>query len=58
LNVDSHFFGLDVEITASIGQAMYPDDGADEDALIRAADAAMYRVKSGCESARQRHFAF
>ena len=28
-------------------------DGADEDALIRAADAAMYRVKSSCESERQ-----
>jgi len=55
LNVHSTFYGLDVEISASIGQALYPDDGADEDALIRAADAAMYRVKSGCESERQNH---
>jgi predicted signal transduction protein with EAL and GGDEF domain len=53
LNANSHFFGLEVEIAASIGQALFPDDGADEDALIRAADAAMYRVKSSCESKRQ-----
>lgn len=43
--------GLDVE--ASIGQSVFPEDGDNEDALIRAADAAMYRVKSGCESQRQ-----
>jgi diguanylate cyclase (GGDEF)-like protein len=53
LNADTSFFGLDVDIAASIGQAFYPDDGADEDALIRAADAAMYRIKSGFESERQ-----
>ncbi|MEW6120232.1 MAG: diguanylate cyclase [Pseudomonadota bacterium] len=43
--------GLDVE--ASIGQAIFPDDGNDEDALMRRADAAMYRVKSGDNSQRQ-----
>ncbi|MHB1215640.1 MAG: diguanylate cyclase domain-containing protein [Thiobacillus sp.] len=53
LNVDTNFYGLDVEIAASIGLALYPDDGDDEDSLIRAADAAMYRVKTGCESAQQ-----
>ncbi len=53
LNADTHFYGLEVELAASIGQALYPDDGEDEDALIRAADAAMYRVKSGSESERQ-----
>lgn len=58
LNSDSQFFGLDVEIAASIGQALYPDDGADEDALMRAADAAMYRVKSGSESVRQHRLKF
>jgi len=58
LNTDSQFFGLDVEIAASIGQALYPDDGADEDALMRAADAAMYRVKSGSESVRQHRLKF
>ena len=58
LNADTSFYGLDVNIAASIGHALYPDDGTDEDALIRAADAAMYRVKSGCESAQQRHLPF
>ncbi len=58
LNANTHFYGLDVEIAASIGQALYPDDGTDEDALIRAADAAMYRVKSGTESARQHRLPF
>ncbi len=48
------FFGsLGLDVEASIGQSIFPDDGQDEDALIRAADAAMYRVKSGCESQRQ-----
>ncbi len=58
LNADTSFFGLEVEITASIGQSLYPDDGADEDALIRAADAAMYRVKSGCASNCQHRLPF
>lgn len=53
LNTDTNFYGLDVRIAASIGQALYPDDGADEDALIRAADSAMYRIKSGSESEGQ-----
>ena len=58
LNANSSFYGLDVEIAASIGQALYPDDGADEDSLIRAADAAMYRIKSGSESQRQQKLPF
>jgi diguanylate cyclase (GGDEF)-like protein len=58
LNANTIFYGFDVEIAASIGQALYPDDGADEDALIRAADAAMYRVKSGSESAQQHRLPF
>jgi len=58
LNTDTHFYGLELEIAASIGQALYPDDGEDEDALIRAADAAMYRVKSGIESERQTRLPF
>ena len=49
----TRFGDLRLEVDASIGQSLYPDDGSDEDALIRAADAAMYRVKSGCESQRQ-----
>lgn len=58
LNANTNFYGFDVEIAASIGHALYPDDGADEDALIRTADAAMYRVKSGCESAQQHRLPF
>jgi len=58
LNADTHFFGLDVEIAASIGQALFPDDGVDEAALMRAADTAMYRVKSGRESERQHRLPF
>jgi len=58
LNAHTAFYGIDLEIAASIGQALYPDDGADEDALIRYADAAMYRVKSGSESARQSRLQF
>ncbi|MBU2567101.1 diguanylate cyclase [Patescibacteria group bacterium] len=58
LNANTTFYELDVEIAASIGHALYPDDGTDEDALIRAADAAMYRVKSGCESAQQHRLPF
>ena len=55
---DSSFYGLPVEITASIGQALFPDDGDNEDALIRAADAAMYRIKSSGVSDRQTPLVF
>ncbi len=58
LNAGTSFYGLDVEIAASIGQALFPDDGSDEDALIRAADASMYRVKSGRESEYQHRLPF
>lgn len=55
---DSSFYGLAVDINASIGQALFPDDGENEDALIRAADAAMYRIKSGAETNRQGRLLF
>jgi diguanylate cyclase (GGDEF)-like protein len=37
--------GLSVDGAASLGIAVYPDDGQDEDELSRAADDAMYAVK-------------
>ena len=55
---DSSFYGMSVEIRASIGHALFPDDGEDEDALLRAADAAMYRAKTGGDTSRQGRLAF
>lgn len=49
--VDLH--GLKLNLTASIGQAMYPDDGANEDDLMRAADASMYDIKTGAHKPAQ-----
>jgi diguanylate cyclase (GGDEF)-like protein len=37
--------GLSVRITASFGVATWPDDGLTPQALLQAADAAMYRAK-------------
>ena len=38
--------GIEVFLTASVGIAMYPDDGEDIETLLRHADLAMYHVKS------------
>jgi two-component system CheB/CheR fusion protein len=40
-----------ISLTASIGLSIAPDDGEDQDSLVRAADAAMYRAK---QSGRRR----
>ena len=47
--------GRETFVTASIGMAIYPDDGDNADALISAADAAMYRAK---ESGRNSYCSF
>ncbi len=41
--IDAH----ELHVTASIGIALYPDDGDSAEALVSRADAAMYKVKAG-----------
>lgn len=48
------FYGLPIALEASIGHALFPDDGASEDALLRAADQSMYRAKHRATSPLQR----
>ncbi len=43
--------GSIVSISGSVGEARFPADGRDVDALVRHADAAMYREKSGARAA-------
>jgi diguanylate cyclase (GGDEF)-like protein len=38
--------GREISITASVGGAVYPDDGLDEATLMKQADVAMYRAKN------------
>ncbi len=45
--------GKEVFVTASVGIAAFPGDGADAEALIGAADAAMYRAKQAGRNAYQ-----
>ncbi|MDF1523749.1 MAG: EAL domain-containing protein [Trueperaceae bacterium] len=47
--------GKRLHVSASVGVAIYPRDGADVQALAKSADAAMYAVKSGGKNAF--HFA-
>ncbi|PKN87507.1 MAG: hypothetical protein CVU51_05490 [Deltaproteobacteria bacterium HGW-Deltaproteobacteria-1] len=44
------FNGKQVVVSASIGIALFPDDGKDMDQLIKKADEAMYRVKKAGKS--------
>ncbi|HXH38059.1 MAG TPA: diguanylate cyclase, partial [Thermoanaerobaculia bacterium] len=37
--------GTTIEVSASIGIALFPDDGSDAESLLRNADSAMYRAK-------------
>lgn len=37
--------GMPVVVSASVGISLYPEDGADPEALLRNADSAMYRAK-------------
>jgi diguanylate cyclase (GGDEF)-like protein/hemerythrin-like metal-binding protein len=45
--------GLVLQISSSIGVAIYPDHGASEEALLRLGDEAMYKAKRGGRNAVQ-----
>lgn len=45
LNIPFQLEGLEVGATASIGAAIYPEDGLDSETLLKHADIAMYRSK-------------
>jgi len=45
LKPSCHIEQLELAVTASIGVALYPDDGTTVDDLLRAADTAMYQAK-------------
>ncbi|HEA14982.1 MAG TPA: EAL domain-containing protein [Pseudoalteromonas prydzensis] len=46
LNTPFQLEGFEVGATASIGAAVYPDDGLDSETLLKHADIAMYRSKA------------
>jgi diguanylate cyclase (GGDEF)-like protein len=46
LNQPYSIHNTQVQISASLGLAMYPDHGKDANTLLRCADEAMYRSKS------------
>lgn len=41
-----HLGGVDLQVTAAIGSAIYPDEAADAESLLKRADLNMYRAKS------------
>ncbi len=43
--------GIEIMVTASVGVAVYPRDGADSDTLLKCADLAMYRAKDAGRNA-------
>ncbi len=45
--IDLH--GLKLKLSASVGHALYPDNGNSEDELVRAADASMYDIKTSSQ---------
>ena len=45
--------GLEVQISASIGVSVFPDDGVDAETLLQHADAAMYHAKKNGRNAFQ-----
>ncbi|WP_428384574.1 diguanylate cyclase domain-containing protein [Nevskia ramosa] len=47
--------GQELQISASIGYALYPTDGDQWDSLLSSADASMYRDKNRQMSRRQQH---
>jgi diguanylate cyclase (GGDEF)-like protein len=47
LRAPFRFEGSEVVISASVGMGVFPDDGESAGALVRSADAAMYRAKQG-----------
>lgn len=49
--------GLSCHVSASIGLALYPQDGTDEQALLTRADGAMYLAKEGGKNAFRFHSA-
>jgi diguanylate cyclase (GGDEF)-like protein/PAS domain S-box-containing protein len=52
LSVPVTLAGREIEVSGSIGISLFPDDAGSKDALIRAADAAMYAAK---EKGRNRY---
>lgn len=51
LNDEFHIQGHHIQIGASVGVALFPNDGVTADDLLKAADGAMYRVKTGGRNA-------